>query len=73
MLTVIDGRTILASNLKTGSADAIVVDAKTKRVYLLGYESSSLTVLNSETSAIRRCPPEKCISGKPYKLERCCM
>ena len=56
MLTVIDGVTNLASNLKTGSADAIEVDAKRKRVYLLGYESNSLTVLNSETSAITKMP-----------------
>ena len=46
----------LASNLNTGSADAIVVDAKRKRVYLLGYESNSLTVLNSETGAITKMP-----------------
>jgi YVTN family beta-propeller protein len=50
-LTVIDGKTNTATNLKTGSADAILVDAQLSDVYLLGYETDSLTVLHQDMQA----------------------
>jgi DNA-binding beta-propeller fold protein YncE len=53
-LTVIEGKTNIATNLKTGPTDAIVVDAQRGKVYLLGYESDSLTVLDEETDAISK-------------------
>jgi YVTN family beta-propeller protein len=36
LLSVMDGKTNAISNVKTGSADAILVDARRSRVYLLG-------------------------------------
>jgi YVTN family beta-propeller protein len=50
LLTIIDGATNAARTLKTGSADAIAVDPAGKRVYLLGYESDHLTVLDADDS-----------------------
>lgn len=54
MLTVIDGETHLATNIKTGSADAMVIDAKVGKVYLMGYESDTLTVLNTANGGISK-------------------
>jgi len=56
MLTMIEGKTNIVTNIKTGSADAIVVDAQQGKVYLLGYESDSLTVLDEKTEAISKIP-----------------
>jgi YVTN family beta-propeller protein len=50
LLTIIDGATNATRKLKTGSADAIAVDSTGKHVYLLGYESDHLTVLDEDDS-----------------------
>jgi YVTN family beta-propeller protein len=49
LLTIIDGTTNATTTIKTGSADAIIVDAKAGKVYLLGYENPSLTVLDEKS------------------------
>jgi YVTN family beta-propeller protein len=49
LLTIIDGTTNATTTVKTGSADAIAVDAKAGKVYLLGYEDTSLTVLDEKS------------------------
>jgi YVTN family beta-propeller protein len=56
MLTVIDGETNEAGNLRTGSADAIVVHPDRHRVYLFGYESDTLTELDPATGAMTKIP-----------------
>jgi YVTN family beta-propeller protein len=48
LLTIIDGSSNATTTVKTGSADAIAVDAKAGKVYLLGYEDTSLTVLDEK-------------------------
>jgi YVTN family beta-propeller protein len=53
LLTIIDGATNATRTVKTGSADLIVAGPKQK-IYLLGYESSSLTVLDNGNDAISR-------------------
>ncbi len=50
LLTIIDGATNATRTVKTGSADAIAVDSTGNKVYLLGYESSHLTVLQGDDS-----------------------
>jgi YVTN family beta-propeller protein len=52
MITVIDGATNAMSTIKAGSADSIVVDAKRDRAYLIGWEGTSLTVLDSKPAII---------------------
>src|SRR6201999_1720559 len=52
-LTIIDGVTNAPRTLKTGSADAIAVDATGQHVYLLGYESDHFTVLDADDSLHR--------------------
>jgi YVTN family beta-propeller protein len=54
MLTVVDGASNSASNLRTGSADAILVDPERQKVYLLGYETDSITELEPTTGAMRK-------------------
>ena len=54
LLTMIDGATNATRTVKTGSADLIVADGRNQKIYLLGYESSSLTVLNSGDDTISR-------------------
>jgi YVTN family beta-propeller protein len=56
LLTIIDGKTNTTSTVKTGSADAIDVDSKRNQVYLLGYESSSLTVLDGVDRSLSKMP-----------------
>jgi YVTN family beta-propeller protein len=51
MLTVIDGTANAVTNLPVGSFDAILVDPDRHRVYLLGYESDTITELNPLTGS----------------------
>ena len=53
-LTIIDGKTLKTSLLKIGSADAIAIDSTIGRIYLLGYESSNLAVLNEPDRSISK-------------------
>jgi len=52
LITVIDGATNSTTTVKAGSADAIAVDSKLDKVYLLGYEGTNLTVLNRKPSIV---------------------
>src|SRR5439155_3431413 len=45
LITVIDGATNSATTVKASSADAIAVDSRLDKVYLLGYEDTNLIVL----------------------------
>jgi YVTN family beta-propeller protein len=51
-ITLIDGATNTTSTIKAGSADSIVIDTKRDRAYLIGWEGTSLTVLDSKPSII---------------------
>jgi YVTN family beta-propeller protein len=46
---MIDGNSNLATNLRETSADAIVVDSGRRRIFELGYETDSVTMLDAET------------------------
>src|SRR6266436_7852977 len=50
LITVIDGATNSTATVRAGSADAIAVDAKLDKVYLLGYENTNLIALNQTTN-----------------------
>jgi YVTN family beta-propeller protein len=52
--TVIDGETNIASTIKLGSADNIVIDPKNNRIFLLGYEDPNLTILNGTTGSLQK-------------------
>lgn len=52
MITLIDGATNATSTIKAGSADSIVIDTKRDRAYLIGWEGTSLTVLDSKPAVI---------------------
>ena len=52
VITLIDGATNTTSTIKAGSADSIVIDSKRDRTYLIGWEGTSLTVLDSEPAII---------------------
>ena len=41
-----------SSTIKAGSADSIVIDTKRDRAYLIGWEGTSLTVLDSKPTII---------------------
>src|SRR5437868_509184 len=56
LITVIDGATNSTTTVKAGSADAIAVDSKLDKVYLLGYEDTNLTVLNRKPSIVGEIP-----------------
>ena len=56
LITVIDGATNSTTTVKAGSADAIAVDSKLDKVYLLGYEDTNLTVLNRMPSVVGKIP-----------------
>ncbi len=56
VITVIDGATNSTATVKAGSADAIAVDSKLDKVYLLGYEDKNLTVLDSMPSIVGKLP-----------------
>lgn len=51
-ITLIDGATNATSTIKAGSADSIVIDTKLDRAYLIGWEGTSLTVLDSKPTII---------------------
>jgi YVTN family beta-propeller protein len=51
-ITLIDGATNAMSTIKAGSADSIVIDTKRDRAYLIGWEGTSLTVLDSKPTII---------------------
>jgi YVTN family beta-propeller protein len=51
-ITLIDGATNGTSTIKAGSADSIVIDTKRDRAYLIGWEGTSLTVLDSKPTII---------------------
>ena len=51
-ITVIDGGTNSTSATKVGNADAIAVDAKLNKVYLLGYEDTNLTIVDSSAKVV---------------------
>ena len=52
MITLIDGATNATSTIKAGSADSIVIDTKRDRAYLIGWEGTSLAVLDSKPAII---------------------
>src|SRR5256885_54844 len=56
LITVIDGATNSTTTVNAGSADAIAVDSKLDKVYLLGYEDTNLTVLNRKPSIVGEIP-----------------
>ena len=51
-ITLIDGATNAMSTVKAGSADSIVIDTKRDRAYLIGWEGTSLTVLDSKLAIV---------------------
>lgn len=51
-ITSIDGATNAISTVKAGSADSIVIDTKRDRAYLIGWEGTSLTVLDSKLAIV---------------------
>jgi YVTN family beta-propeller protein len=55
-ITLIDGATNATSTIKAGSADSIVIDTKRDRAYLIGWEGTSLTVLDSKPAIIGKVP-----------------
>ncbi len=52
LITLIDGATNSTCTIKAGSADSIVIDTKRDRAYLIGWEATSLTVLDSNPAII---------------------
>jgi YVTN family beta-propeller protein len=52
VITLIDGASNATSTIKAGSADSIVIDSKRERIYLIGWEGTSLTVLDSRPAII---------------------
>jgi YVTN family beta-propeller protein len=52
VITLIDGASNSMSTIKAGSADSIVIDSKRDRTYLIGWEGTSLTVLDSKPAII---------------------
>jgi YVTN family beta-propeller protein len=48
LITIIDGSTNSITKLKAGSADAIVIDERLGKVFLLGYETPDLTLLDNK-------------------------
>jgi YVTN family beta-propeller protein len=55
-ITLIDGSNNATSTIKAGSADSIVIDTKRDRAYLIGWEGTSLTVLDSKPAIIGKVP-----------------
>ena len=51
-ITLIDGATNAMSTVKAGSADSIVIDTTRDRAYLIGWEGTSLTVLDSKLAIV---------------------
>ncbi|MFT4113875.1 YncE family protein [Silvibacterium sp.] len=54
MLTVIDGATNTARNVKAAFCDMMLVDSASHRVYLLNYESDSLSVFDTVTNTVTK-------------------
>ena len=52
VITLIDSATNAMSTIKAGSADSIVIDTKRDRAYLIGWEGTSLTVVDSKPTLI---------------------
>jgi YVTN family beta-propeller protein len=52
VITLIDGASNATSTIKAGSADSIVIDSKRDRAYLIGWEGTSLTVLDSRPAIV---------------------
>ena len=52
VITLIDGATNATSTIRAGSADSIVIDTKRDRAYLIGWEGTSLTVLDSKPAIV---------------------
>jgi YVTN family beta-propeller protein len=52
LITVIDGATSSLTTVKAASADAIAVDSRLDKIYLLGYENTNLIVLNRVPSVV---------------------
>jgi YVTN family beta-propeller protein len=55
-ITLIDGATNATTKIKAGSADSIVIDSKRDRAYLIGWEGTSLTVLDSKPAIVGKIP-----------------
>jgi len=56
VMTVIDGETNTSKELPVGSGDALIVDGKSDKVYLLGYEDPNLRVIDGTTGATAKEP-----------------
>jgi YVTN family beta-propeller protein len=56
VMTVLDLATGAPSDWPIGSGDAVAVDAKNDRVYLLGYEDPNLRIMNGATGEVVREP-----------------
>jgi YVTN family beta-propeller protein len=52
-LSILNGVNNRASHLKTGSHDLIAIDDKTDTIYLLGYESGTVSVVDGEQQTVR--------------------
>lgn len=52
--TLLDGATNKAASLKTGASDLISIDPGTDTIYLLGYESGTLTVISGAAHSMSR-------------------
>jgi YVTN family beta-propeller protein len=52
-LSILNGANNPASHLKTGSYDLIAIDDKTDTIYLLGYESGTVSVVDGEHQTVR--------------------
>jgi YVTN family beta-propeller protein len=53
---VIDGRTHAVKTVALGSADILLMDSARQKVFLMGYESSTISVFGIKTNAIKRLP-----------------
>jgi YVTN family beta-propeller protein len=51
---VIDGRTHAVKTVALGSADILLTDAARRKVFLMGYESSTISVFDMKTDAIKK-------------------
>ncbi|WP_342612307.1 YncE family protein [Terriglobus saanensis] len=56
VMTIIDGATNTSRQLPVGSGDALIVDGKSDKIYLLGYEDPNLRVIDGTTGATTREP-----------------
>jgi YVTN family beta-propeller protein len=54
--TILDCTTNAVSNLRTGSSDLIAIDPDRNIIYLMGYESSTLTVLDGVSLSLSSIP-----------------